>query len=145
LRAELESITNNQLPITRAVESFGRSRLLSFDRDPVTRGPTVEVAHEALLREWARLREWLSDSRADVRLQRQLAHAAAEWQNANRDASFLLTGAHLAQFEGWMTNTSLALTSEVDFVHRQRGRLANSSGKWAFSQSRFLFSGLLVR
>ena len=33
-----------------------RHRLLSFDRDPATRGPTVEVAHEALLGSWERLR-----------------------------------------------------------------------------------------
>ena len=55
---------------------------------------------EALLREWPRLREWLNESRADVRLQRQLAAAAQDWQNANCEASFLLTGARLTQFEG---------------------------------------------
>jgi WD40 repeat protein/transcriptional regulator with XRE-family HTH domain len=92
------------------LDLFGKHRLLSFDRDPVTRGPTVEVAHEALLREWPRLREWLTESRADVRMQRQLASAAAEWQSANRDTSFLLGGTRLAQFEGWAANTSVALT-----------------------------------
>src|SRR5262249_31139580 len=51
------------------IEAYGRARLLSFDRDPITRGPTVEVAHEALLREWPRLRAWLEASRADVRMQ----------------------------------------------------------------------------
>jgi WD40 repeat protein len=96
--------------MSAVIEAFGRSRLLTFDRDPLTRGPTAEVAHEALLREWPRLREWLAASRADVRLQRQLAHAAHEWDSANRDVSFLLTGAHLAQFDGWLTNTTLALT-----------------------------------
>ena len=35
---------------------FGAVRLLAFDRDPATREPTVEVAHEALIREWPRLR-----------------------------------------------------------------------------------------
>src|SRR5438309_9072384 len=29
-----------------------RSRLLSFDREPLTRTPTVEVAHEAILTQW---------------------------------------------------------------------------------------------
>ena len=94
------------------IESFGKHRLLSFDRDPLTRGPTVEVAHEALLREWPRLREWLNDSRADVRMQRQLAHAATEWQTAHREASYLLTGAHLEQFEGWAGTTTVALTQD---------------------------------
>ncbi len=94
------------------IDAFGKHRLLSFDRDPITRGPTVEVAHEALLREWSRLREWLNESRADVRLQRQLAQAATEWQGANRDVSFLLTGARLEQFEGWALTTTVALTAD---------------------------------
>ena len=55
------------------IDTFGRARLLTFDHDPETREPTVEVAHEALLREWPRLRTWLDDSRDDVRLQRLLS------------------------------------------------------------------------
>ena len=33
----------------------------------------MEVAHEAVLREWERLRNWLNESRDEIRLQRQLA------------------------------------------------------------------------
>ena len=93
LRTELESLiadegslratkdegkrSSSTLRLSSVIDAFGKSRLLSFDRDPLTRGPTVEVAHEALLREWGRLREWLQASRADVRLQRQLANAAS--------------------------------------------------------------------
>ncbi len=112
LRSEIESISNLQSPISKVIDAFGKSRLLAFDRDPLSRGPTVEVAHEALLREWPRLREWLNEGRADVRLQRQLATAAAEWQSAKRDSSFLLTGARLEQFEGWALNTTVALTAD---------------------------------
>ncbi|MGQ0600495.1 MAG: nSTAND1 domain-containing NTPase [Anaerolineales bacterium] len=121
LRAELDSlsgeISNPQslIPnslIPNVIDSFGRSRLLTFDRDPVTRGPTVEVAHEALLREWPRLRAWLNESRADVRLQRLLAGAVAEWMAADREPSFLLTGARLDQFEGWAAQSTLALTQD---------------------------------
>jgi len=104
--------------IMEILDVFNKTRLLTFDNDPITRGPTVEVAHEALLREWTRLREWLNESRADLRLQRQLANAAHEWGHANRDESFLLTGAHLAQFEGWSGSTGLALTQhERDFLN----------------------------
>ena len=92
------------------IEAFGQSRLLLFDRDPATRAPTVEVAHEALLREWLRLRGWLDESRADVRMQRLLATAAAEWIAAERDPSFLLRGTRLDQFELWSITTDLALT-----------------------------------
>jgi hypothetical protein len=94
------------------IDAFGRSRLLLFDRDPATRIPTVEVAHEALLREWARLREWLDQSRADVRMQRLLAASAGEWVQAERDPGYLLGGTRLAQFEGWASGSDVALTRD---------------------------------
>ena len=39
-----------------------RRRLLTFDRDPATREPTVEVAHEALLARVGRLRDWIDEA-----------------------------------------------------------------------------------
>lgn len=114
--AEIESLAsdnpNDPPDFTKVLEVFGKSRLLTFDHDPVTRGPTVEVAHEALLREWPRLHGWLTDWRAAIRLQRQLAQAAQEWTNAGQDASFLLAGARLAQFESWAATSSLVLTAQ---------------------------------
>ncbi|MEA3439011.1 MAG: protein kinase [Chloroflexota bacterium] len=91
---------------------FGGHRLLTFDRDPATREPTVEVAHEALLGEWTRLGGWLDESRADVRMQRVLGNAAVEWVVAERDPSFLLRGSRLEQYEGWAASTDLALTAD---------------------------------
>ena len=112
LRAEVGNLAEHHEPLSVVISAFGRARLLSFDHDPITRGATIEVAHEALLSEWRRWREWLSESRADIRSQRQLAIAALEWQNASRDASFLLTGARLEQFEAWAENTTVALTQD---------------------------------
>lgn len=109
---EHELISNPQSPISQVVDKFGRYRLLTFDHDPISRGPTVEVAHEALLREWDRLRGWLDDSRTDIRLQRQVAASATEWQAASRDESFLLRGTRLDQFAAWADETQLALTGD---------------------------------
>ena len=89
---------------------YGDARLLVFDRDPLTRESTVEVAHEALLREWGRLRGWLEESREDVRVQRRLEAAAIEWEEADRDSGYLLRGARLSQFEAWQGDTDIALT-----------------------------------
>jgi len=48
-RSELQSLLSEQSAlIYQVIDVFGKARLLSFDRDPITRGPTVEVAHEAL-------------------------------------------------------------------------------------------------
>ena len=113
LRDEIDALQGDQqADLQKVIHLFGRARLLSFDRDPLTRRPTLEVAHEALIREWLRLREWLAESRSDVSTQRYLALASAEWQNAGRDASFLLSGARLEQFEGWALTTNIALTRD---------------------------------
>ncbi|MFN2198499.1 MAG: eIF2A-related protein, partial [Anaerolineales bacterium] len=97
--------------IARVLEAFGKARLLSFDRDPTTRGPTVEVAHEALLREWQRLRGWLDESREDLHLQRLLGQMARDWEHADKDPSFLLRGSRLELIENWHKETQIALTS----------------------------------
>jgi WD40 repeat protein/DNA-binding SARP family transcriptional activator/tRNA A-37 threonylcarbamoyl transferase component Bud32 len=118
LRAELEALTSRQAEsdggsqlVHDVLERFGAARFLTFDHDPVTRAPTVEVAHEALLREWPRLRGWLAESRDDLRQQRLLAQAAGEWQTAGRDPGYLLRHARLDQFADWTANTSVALTA----------------------------------
>ena len=117
--SELEALSPQSSLLTpQPLDSFGRYRLLTFDRDPITREPTVEVAHEALLREWGRLRGWLGESRDDIRRQRVLADAAAQWQIAAQDASYLLRGNRLTEFVTWAETTTLALTTpEQTFLH----------------------------
>ena len=83
---------------------------MSFDRDPVTRSPTVEISHEALLTEWTRLRDWIDGARDDVRVQRRLAEALREWVAADRADAYLLRGGLLEQLQGWSTTTSLQLS-----------------------------------
>jgi WD40 repeat protein/serine/threonine protein kinase/DNA-binding XRE family transcriptional regulator len=99
------------------IQEFGRYRLLTFDHDPITREPTVEVAHEAILREWDRLRQWLNDSRDDIRQERALARAAEEWDQQQQDVSFLLRGKRLEQIEMWQETTTIMLTTvEQGFI-----------------------------
>jgi hypothetical protein len=112
LLSELLSIGENPHVMQHVITTFDRSHLLTFDHDLITRGPTVEVAHEAILREWRRLRMWLDESRADIRQQRLLCLAAAEWEQAGREKSYVLSGSRLAQFEGWAGQTDLALTPD---------------------------------
>ena len=101
----------SQSNISTIIDTFGQTRLLTFDRDPETREPTVEIAHEALLSAWDRLGGWLRDGRDDIRLERRLAAAAEEWQNAQCGDSYLLRGARLVLFEEWAANSDIALTA----------------------------------
>jgi WD40 repeat protein len=127
-RSELLSVDFGSTAMESAIEAFGAARLLSFDRDPATGSPTVEVAHEALLREWGRLRGWLDAAREDLRTQRRFAAVAREWVDADRDPSFLASGSRLAAFEAWQQGSGLAMTPgerdflEASFAERDRRR-----------------------
>ena len=113
LQAELDQLAPQMHPV---VETYGRARLLSFDRDPISRAPTVEVAHEALIREWQTLRDWLNDNREGIRLQQHLTLAAQEWQAQNRDPGDLYRGARLAQLKEWSESHPRGMNAlEQDF------------------------------
>ena len=60
----------------------------------------VEVAHEALIRSWKKLRQWIDADRAGLRVHRQLTEAAREWEDHRSDASFLFPGTRLAVAQG---------------------------------------------
>ena len=61
----------------------------------------LDVSHEALIRGWPRLRRWLDEDRAGLRLHRRITETAEEWQRANRDDDLLYRGARLMQAQEW--------------------------------------------
>jgi WD40 repeat protein len=61
----------------------------------------VEVAHEALLREWPRLRGWLEEDAEGRRLHHHLRAAAREWNAGGRDPGELYRGARLTAAQEW--------------------------------------------
>ena len=116
LQTELLTLGDREV-VEDVIDRFGRYRLLTFDRDDATRSPTVEVAHEALIRRWERLREWLTESRNDVRLERELLNAAHEWETAKKDQSYLMQGNRLLTFEEWAESTNLRLNElELEYL-----------------------------
>lgn len=122
LRSELISIrlNNEKAPsdsINQIIDMFSQHRLLTLDHQAGTRKPTVEVAHEALLNEWPRLKTWLSQNRDDLVQQQLLGSLTLEWQKADKASGHLLRGARLDQFAGWAKTKTLTLTgSEVEFL-----------------------------
>jgi WD40 repeat protein len=79
----------------RVLDVLAQSRLVT-----VSEG-SVEVAHEALLREWPRLAGWLEEDRDGQRTHRHLARAAREWRDGGRDRAELYRGARLASALEW--------------------------------------------
>ena len=110
-RSELRQLELEPDALEEVLSRYGEHRLLTFDREPLTRTPTVEVAHEAILSQWERLRGWIAERREHLLLHRRLVEAVAEWDDAGRDPEYLPREGRLAQLEAWAGGTDLALTA----------------------------------
>ncbi|MFI9580345.1 hypothetical protein ACIHCQ_00475 [Streptomyces sp. NPDC052236] len=72
------------------LERLVRARLLTTD------AATVNLAHEALITAWPRLRGWIEADRERLRLHRRLTESARMWEVLGRDAGALYRGTQLA-------------------------------------------------
>ncbi|MEU7242666.1 DNA-binding protein [Streptomyces sparsogenes] len=75
------------------LERLVRARLVTLDEG------TVDLAHEALITAWPRLRGWIDEDRQRLRTHRKLTEAARAWEELGRDPGALYRGARLA--EAW--------------------------------------------
>ena len=115
--SELTDLGLDSVVLSNVLESFGRHRFLLFDRDQATGRATVEVAHEALLREWDRLADWIDRHRTALRRHSTFQVSVDEWELSGRNPDYLLTGSRLAEFESWSNDGVLRLTGrERDYL-----------------------------
>lgn len=120
---ELLDLELDPVAVQEVLDRFGSHRLLTFDRDPATGAPTVEVAHEALLTGWDRLRDWIEDHRGDLDRQRALRAAVREWEASGRHPDYLLGGDRLSRYRTWRSDTDLRLTrAETAFLDASEER-----------------------
>ncbi|MBW4591479.1 MAG: pentapeptide repeat-containing protein [Brasilonema angustatum HA4187-MV1] len=71
------------------------SRLVVTGRNDKSEQETVEVVHEALIREWERLRQWVNENREKLIQQRKIETGAIEWRDKNKSKDYLLGGKQL--------------------------------------------------
>ena len=119
-----------------AIDAFEARRLLSFDRDPTTRGPTVELAHEALLREWRRFRDWVDADLDDLRLHQKLTASTSEWVDAGRSEDYLLSGDRLTQMEAVKSTTVRVTEDERAYLAAGRARATAAAAAEGERQAR---------
>jgi hypothetical protein len=89
----------------RIVEQFAspRTRLLVAGSDRASR-PTVEVAHEALIQTWPRLREWIDANREKLHARAAGVQGKTEWDfHGRRDDLLLPAGFQLERARTWLT------------------------------------------
>ncbi|WP_431042094.1 hypothetical protein ACQUSR_09375 [Streptomyces sp. P1-3] len=89
-RAELETGAGDASVV---LERLVRARLVTVDDG------MVDLAHEALITAWPRLRGWIEEDRGRLRVHRKLTEAARAWDELDRDPGALYRGARLADAE----------------------------------------------
>ena len=122
-QAPLDEVDALGPEVQQILDRFGGDRLIGFDRDPLTRRPTVALVHDALISEWTRLHSWIALAQADLVLRDALDFEIATWIDSGRDRDFLLTGSRLDQYEEWRRRAQLALTAgEEEFLRASLDR-----------------------
>ncbi|CAH2570642.1 putative WD repeat-containing protein all2124 [Planktothrix rubescens] len=80
---------------------------------------TVEVVHEALIRNWGQLREWMNTDREFRTWQEKLRGEMRQWQEMKKDRGTLLRGAPLLEAEKWLQKRSDQLSlEEREFINQ---------------------------
>jgi WD40 repeat protein/DNA-binding SARP family transcriptional activator len=98
------------------VQHLADRRLVVTGRDP-TGQETAELVHEALMRGWGQLQEWLGMDRAFRIWQERLRATLRSWQASERDEDALLRGAPLAEAESWLAERGSELSdAELSFI-----------------------------
>ncbi len=109
--AEIRSQHADAAEVDEVLAALADARLITTEQE------TVQVAHEALIREWPTLRRWLEEDREGLRVHRHLTEAAQAWETLGRDPGELYRGARLAQAAEWAAAHAAALnTLEREFL-----------------------------
>jgi len=93
--------------------AFTTARLLTTNM--VAGSSTIEVSHEALIREWTRLSGWLREAREDIRLQRIITEDTTEWEQRNKPGDRLYRGSQLKDARAW-ARRNMPSSYEVAFL-----------------------------
>ena len=112
-RLPLRDLPGDASAAAAVLERFVGQRLVTKDR------AAAEIAHEALLGTWPRLRAWIDTDREDIRLRHFIEVAAQAWAQTGREAAALLRGGQLALAADWMAGEAhrAALSKDArDFV-----------------------------
>jgi DNA-binding SARP family transcriptional activator/WD40 repeat protein len=128
--AELEGPNDEDLAAVLGV--LTERRLLTMSTT------TVEVAHEALLREWPRLRGWLEEDAQGRRTQRRLADAARDWDERGRDPGDFYRGARLAVALEWRA----VHETEPNAIERAFLDASRAAGERAQRRLRMVLAGV---
>jgi WD40 repeat protein len=100
--------------LQETADAFIAARLLTTNE--VAGITTLEVSHEALIREWPRLAAWLREAREDILLQQAISGDVSDWIRRGRPVDRLYRGTQLAEAQAWAERNTPS-KNEVAFLH----------------------------
>ncbi|NJP11109.1 MAG: CHAT domain-containing protein [Leptolyngbyaceae cyanobacterium RU_5_1] len=101
------------------VMQLADARLVVTNRHESSQSETVEIVHEALIRSWERLAQWMQADGDFRRWQEQLRTARRQWQQSGQDDGSLLHGKSLTDAVDWEQNRAIDLSSgDLDFIQQ---------------------------
>nr|MDJ0517410.1 trypsin-like peptidase domain-containing protein [Trichodesmium sp. MO_231.B1] len=125
------------------VRRLADARLVVTGRNE-TGEETVEVIHEALIREWGMLRGWMAVSREFRVWQEKLKGRLAEWEDKDKDDGALLRGLVLAEAEKWQQERLSELSREERVFIRLSLELRDQERKQRQRRRQLTVLGLMV-
>ena len=90
--------------LEEVTQAFITARLLTANT--IAGVAMVEVSLEAVIREWARLANWLREAREDIHLQQTISQDAAAWERHGKPGDHLYRGARLKDAQVWATRNT---------------------------------------
>ncbi|MDH4135181.1 MAG: TIR domain-containing protein [Anaerolineae bacterium] len=95
--------------VRAVVKALADARLITTGREEASGEETVEVAHEALIRGWERLKGWVQEDRAFLEWLKGLRVDVARWKESRE----LLRGKPLADALDWLEKRGEDLSAEA--------------------------------
>jgi len=118
-RAPLSEFRFANVPQTQCmqetIEVFIQARLLTTKKSGDR--TTIEVSHEAVIREWKRLAGWLHEARDDIRFQQAFSEDVMEWEQQQQPKDRLYRGVQLKEAQAWANRNKL---SEQEAIFLQK-------------------------
>jgi WD40 repeat protein len=100
------------------VKQLADARLIVTSRNAANQ-ETVEVVHEALIRNWGELQQWMATDRDFRAWQERLRAAMTQWEKANWDESVLLRGVPLGEAKEKLKERREELSqAEQDYIEK---------------------------
>ncbi len=103
-RVRRETLYQTEDPgrVERVLDKLAGAHLVRLTRGKTPADDQVEVAHEAMVRNWPTLMKWLEDERAQFLVRRRWEAQAEEWVRLGRGGSGLLDEVQVFEVERWL-------------------------------------------